>query len=300
MRLYFSRRFEQAIKHKRLIVSLATNLRVSVLRTLEKYSDTGNAWENWTFERAEEALKTFYGQDELKAYKGNRREQARFAEVIRSGWPPHVWDCVESWLDACNVKVKGDCVTELNELLEIHNSEWRIVNDYVVKMDSAFLQEHVHSKLCALMQEVGAKGALEEFSEAIQKLQQGECKNAITAAHKSVESAMKTVLGVTRAKFGQLIRKTIDSGLIPEYYAGFCSNFEQILLAAGKERNLEGRGHGQGAEVIEVPRRLAEFAINLAAVVNLFLLREWAAKHPSPSVTEASSEHEILDDDIPF
>ena len=288
------------MKDKQLTFSLTSNLRRAILRTLQAHSVTEDFGENWTFAAAEETLKTFYGLDELKAYKEDRLGPATFSEVIQSGWPPHVWDCVEAWLDASDQKQKIACVTDLNKVLEIQDSEWRIVNCYVLKMDSAFLHEHVHSKLTALMREIGANGALDEFTEAVHKLQQGELKNAITAAHKSVESAMKTVLGVTRAKPGQLIQRTIESGVIPEYYDGFCKNFEQILVAAGKERNLEGRGHGQGAQVIEIPRGLAEFAVNLAAVVNLFLLGEWVSKHPELAGTKSDSDYEITDDDIPF
>ena len=128
------------------------------------------------------------------------------------------------------------------------------------------------------MKSYGASGALEEFTTACNCLSEQRTKDAVVAAHKSVESMMKTVLNRSTGRFGELIAELIKSDIVPNYYEEFLSHFEKLVLAVGKERNLPGRGHGQGPQPVEVPPPLAEFAVHLAAVVNLFLLKRWIEK----------------------
>lgn len=67
----------------------------------------------------------------------------------------------------------------------------------------------------------------------------------------------------------------MDSGLIPEYYAGFIKAFEEnILMSVYKMRCEElGAGHGQGKKVNEIPKELAELAVHLSGVLIHFLIK---------------------------
>ena len=146
------------------------------------------------------------------------------------------------------------------------------------------------------MRENSMAGALDEFSQAVSNLTGGQTKEAVINAHKSVESVMKTALGVVEhKKFGELLRLLIDSGLLPEYYEEFLANFEKLALGAVKERNLPARGHGQGAEPTPVPKPLAEFAVHLAGAVNLFIIQRWIGARP-----KAEEEPPTPEDGVPF
>jgi Domain of unknown function (DUF7014) len=143
-----------------------------------------------------------------------------------------------------------------------------------------------------LMKEVRAAGAQEEFQAALTALDTGDCKKAVTEAHKSVESTMKCVLQKQTGNVGGLLAEVVKSGIVPQYYQEFLAHFQKLALGAVKERNLPGRGHGQGAEPQEVSPGLARFALHLAGAINVFLIERWLE-------TKGDQEPEE-DDDIPF
>jgi len=97
-----------------------------------------------------------------------------------------------------------------------------------------------------------------------------------------------------------LIRKLLDSGLVPEYHKGFLKAFEEhILRSVALTRNFEkGVGHGQGTDVNEPPKSLAELAVNLSGVLILYLLKRHIELYPVEDEPETIPE--IEEDDIPF
>ena len=285
MKILFSRRHEEAFSTKALDKHLTFpyKCRVALERVLSAWSECQNMLDiygderevNQTYLLAEDCLKTFYGINALQAFdKDDRRSDASFREVILNGYPSEVLDAVEAWFGAAPTSAMG-CETEINEVLYIHNSPWRLINGNAVLIDSEYHRREIHARTVELLKANKAYGALEEFQEAINDLSASETKDAVVNAHKSVESTMKAVLGTgaETCRFGQLLRALVDSGIIPKYYEGFLSNFEQLVLGVGKERNLPGRGHGQGSQPTDVPKSLAEFTVNLAGSINLFLLR---------------------------
>lgn len=284
MRFYFTKRHERALIERKIQPSLPQKLRVAIRRVLNKYSTWGgfDNNDNWTFNNIEEALKTFYGEDELLAYDAiGKLVPTDLNGLIDSGFPGRVLDAIEAWCDNAEPLKIDECEKELNTLFEIHNSPWRIVNATVILIDSEYLHNEVVAKTLSLLRENSITGALEEFTETVSCLTDGRTKEAVVNAYKSVESVMKTILKTQKHRpYGYLLKKLIKSGIIPTYYEEFMNHFEKLALGAVKERNVPGRGHGQGAEPREVSKNLAEFAVHLAAVINLFLIRQWIESRP--------------------
>ena len=305
MKAFFSKRHEEAL-FDTLKPSFSVRCRVSIERVLDDHSEHGNYIDergkqyndaNITYLEAEEDLKTFYGTNTLYAYDDdNKRARASFSDFIRGGYPQEVLDAIEAWFYK-NPKKARECEKELNDIFSIHSSLWRVVNGEAVLVDSDYLYQEVRAKAISLLSEGKAYGALEEFQDAIDDLTSGDTKDAVIKAHKSVESTMKTILGTSEhLTFGQLLKKLIKSDIIPEYYENFLKHFEQVALGAVKERNLPGRGHGQGQITTDVPRSLAEFAVNLAGSINVFII-----KHGIEVQSESANEEDELEpDDIPF
>jgi len=297
MRFYFTKRHADALKAKKIQPSLPKRLRVAIHRTLERYSTWGgfDNDENITFSETEWTLKTFYGEDKLRAYnEEDKLVPTNLDGLIESGYPARVLDVIEAWCDAAEPLNAVECEKELNTLFEIHNSPWRIVNATVFLVDSEYLHNEVVAKTQGLLRENSVAGALEEFTEAVSCLMDGRTKEAVVNAHKSVESVMKTILETKKhLTFGCLLTNIIKSGIIPSYYQEFMIHFEKLALGVVKERNRPGAGHGQGAETTEVPRSLAEFAVHIAAVINLFLIRRWLESCPK-------QVQDVEEDDAPF
>ncbi len=299
MRFYFTKRHEEALREEKIKPSLPKPLRTAILRILRDYSLYEDHWQsgsyNSTFLDTEETLKTFYGEDELRAYgEAGSLVSCDLSGVIKSGYPTRVLDAIEAWCDHAEPDKAVECERELNTIFEIHNSAWRIVNATVFLVDSEYLHNEVVAKTQMLLRENSVAGALEEFTEAVSCLTGGRTKDAVVNAHKSVESVMKTVLGTKRhPQFKTLLQNIIKSGIIPNYYEEFLEHFEKLALGVAIERNRPGSGHGQGVEPIEVPKSLAEFAVHLAATVNLFLIKRWLE-------FQSNQEEVTAEDDIPF
>lgn len=194
-------------------------------------------------------------------------------------------------------------------IFEEANLSWRMLDGRIIRIDSKWLEVEVHAKAAELLAARGFEGALAEFQQARSALSSGDTKGAINAANLTIESTMKAILGVEKEKPGTLIRKLIDSGLVPQYHEGFIKAFEEhILRAVPTARNLEkGVGHGQGIEVSDPPKSLAELAVNLTGVIVLFLLKRHFEIHPvQPDKKETViSEEELMEppsneDDVPF
>ena len=299
MRFYFSKRHAVALKSKKIVPYLPQRLRVAIRRTLFGFSTWGgnDNEENITFDEVESELMTFYGAEHLSAYnKKGELVPSSLVGVIESGYPSMVINVIEAFCERIDEKVK--CEKELNSLFEIHNSPWRVVNATVVLIDSDYLHNEVIAKTQNLLRENSVPGALEELTKASSYLTEGNTKDAVVCAHKSVESVMKTCLETKKhLTFGKLLEKLIKSEFIPEYYEEFFVHFEKLALGAAKERNLPGRGHGQGKEPTEVPKCLAEFAVHLAGTINLFLLKRWIESRPEEEEVE---EPPFEDDGVPF
>lgn len=298
MKAYFSKRHGDAIRDKKWPLSFSAPLRTSILRILNNYSDRAGEYddyENITFVYASEALKTFYGKDSLDAFDDSgKRVTSDYSKLITNSYPSEVLDAVEALFDTSPKQLR-ECEKEINDLLEMHRSPWRFINGEALLIDSEYLHKEVQSRTLRLLQDGKAFGALEEFQEALRDLQSGENKDAVVKAHKSVESVMKTVLGIKEhIPFGGLLARLIQSDIIPKYYEDFIVHFEKLALGAVKERNRPGAGHGQGASATELPRSLAEFTVNLAGTINLFLLKRWV------ELTGKNEEKKPSNDEIPF
>lgn len=300
MKTYFSKRHGEAIRAKKLPVSFSRSLRTSILRLLERFSDYGgwNSEENHTFDRAEEALKTFYGKPRLEAFDAaDNRVPADFPALLHRGYPTEFLDAVEAWFDQ-EPKGEREAEREINDCLAMNQSPWRLVNGEAILINSEYLHVEVQARTLRLLKEGSAFGALEEYQNALSDLQAGETKDAVVKAHKSVESVMKTALSSDEhLTFGQLLSRLIESGMVPQYYQEFLVHFEKLALGAVKERNRPGTGHGQGLSQIEVPRSLAEFSINLAGAINLFIIERWTEARGKKGAGIPEPEE---DDEIPF
>jgi hypothetical protein len=290
MKTYFSKRHADALRNKKLIVSFTKPLRTSIVKILSRFSVWGgwNEGENFTFDGAVTSLLTFYGKEQLEAFDDkDKRVPTYFEGFVKGGYPSEVLDAIEAWFDQSPNR-GSECERELNECFAMNHSAWRIVAGQVMLIDSEYMHAEVRLRTLRLLREGDATGALDEFQSAISDLQAGETKDAVVKAHKSIESVMKTALGTSEhLTFGKLLEQLLKCGLIPIYYQEFLVHFEKLALGAVKERNRPGTGHGQGNVTIDVPRSLAEFVVNLAGAINLFIIERWLE---SKGHTESASD----------
>ncbi len=286
----YSKRCRTALKQGKLKVSLPSSARIRIWKCFaafdEVFYETSETGFNYTvtlLERVFERLKDELGTEELLAFPQNGEVQRPVPSdfhgfVLRGNYPSYLFDALEIYhLLIFDEGRRSAFQTGLNEIFEEGNLPWRMAEGKVFPIDSAYIQEEITGRAYELLREVGFSGALMEFEKARVALINGDTQGAIQNANLAMESTVKGILKVERAKPGSLYRQLIDSGLVPEYYRGFLQAFEEnILRAVAIMRNEElGVGHGQGVTVNEVPKPLAELCLHLSGVMINFLIKRY-------------------------
>ena len=308
----FSKRHLDTVKECSL--SQAVRQRIwYLMEDCDPYYETNNYNEKWTFswDVLPGRLKKEHGWQELRAYKSKTEWEVlnNSKEFVLHGIPRFVLDATELYFDllsedkerSINSKANpSQFQSKLNIIFEDANLSWRMLDGRILRVDSKWLEEEIHAKAAELLVIHGFKGALEEFQQARSDLSIGDYKGAIHAANLALESTIKSILHIEHEKPGALFRKLIESELVPDYHEGFLKAFEEhVLRSVAMARNFEkGVGHGQGTDVNDPPKSLADLAVNLSGVLILFLLKRHNELHPVES--EVNVEKEIPDDDIPF
>ena len=135
---------------------------------------------------------------------------------------------------------------------------------------------------------------MDEFSQARNDLTAGDYKGAIHNACKSFESLLKEVLQRESGNAGELIRTLRQTDFYDDVPEDMRRAFgDSVLMALPFLRNRLG-GHGQGPDVVEVPREYAELAVNVAAAFIVFAVQK------RPTSVAKEGEPQVTEDEIPF
>lgn len=301
----FSKRCQQALNEKKIKVTIPFPVRVRILKAIQEYNETywqtdetGFNYEISILDGLPEKITAEIGK-KLLAFpeSGERKPVPTNLEgfILRGNYPPYLFDALELFYDSVSQKNKNPFQRRFNEIMEESGLPWRMADGKIFPVDSAYIEEEILRKSYSLLHEVKFQGALQEFEKARVDLANTDYEGAIQNANLAIESTIKGILNIKRAKPGELFRKLIESGLIPQYHSGFLKAFEEnILRSVAIIRNEElGVGHGQGAEINKFPPALAQLAVNLAGVLINFLIErylEWVGE----------KETQVNDENVPF
>ena len=288
----FSKRCQQALKDGKIKVSIPRNVRIRLWRLLKKYNEvwdeiTENGWWCYPTSRIDqlvEAIKSEHGLEHLIAYSGDQEGKLVHSGaegfILRGNYPPYLMDALELFFEMLPQNEQIIFQREFNQIMEESNLPWRMAEGKIFPVDSNYIEEEISRRTYQLLREVEFAGALREFEKAREYLVNEDYGGAIQNANLAVESTIKCILNIQKAKPGQLFRQLIDSKLVPNYYDGFLKAFEEnILRAVAIIRNEEpGAGHGKGKESKPIPRSLAELAINLSGVLIKYLVERYSEK----------------------
>lgn len=276
----------------------------------DPYSDAAYGQWDLCYEGLGQRLLREHGWQELRVYRSRDEwEKANPKEFVLGGVPRFVLDATEIFYDLLtDERVRrprssanpSEYQEKLNIVFEESNLPWRMLEGRIIRIDSKWLEAEIHARAAELLSVRGFEGALAEFQQARSDLSTGDYKSAMHAANLAMESTIKALLGVAQEKPGALLRKLIDSGIVPNYHEGFLRAFEEhILRSVAIARNVErGVGHGQGAEISEPAKSLAELAVNLSGVLILYLLKR--SLEMNPVSTSPEGESGSRDDEVPF
>jgi hypothetical protein len=315
----FSIRHGKALREQRIHVSMQERLRARLWMTLQKFNERfvyrPDPTDNWTettdlAEQTEIKLKRLLGMPELKVNKNTGDEVVDLNGYFAQGDGSPALEVIEQFFE--EVAGFGDTgktsavrfQLEVNEAMVAFECPWRLSDGRFFQVDSEFLHDELVQKGEDVLRERGFEGAHDEFREAREDLSDGQTKDAILKAFKSFESTLKTVLEKRSGDVSELLRLFREAGFmddIPDAPAkALC---KQVLASLAILRN-ELAGHGQGNEVVDVPRPYAVLAVQLAGALNQFIVDQHLRKTPPAEPVAVSSHIDAfsgpMEEDVPF
>ena len=175
-----------------------------------------------------------------------------------------------------------DAIKELNVRFREHAIGYQFQGGQIISVESQYLHTQTVEPAISLLYEARFEGPLQEFMQAHEHFRKGNHKDAIVNAQNAFESTMKAICDqqgwayvAEKATAQNLLKVLFDNGLIPaEMQSHFTALRSTLESGLPTVRNRGGRGgHGQGADVVEVPDYLAAYSLHLAAT-NIVLLIE--------------------------
>ena len=224
-------------------------------------------------------MKTVLGEESFSCTDKNTKKlykDMKLLDLVKHGYPAYVINCTEAYLYCVEQNDKElfcRVQKEINNILKIHGSHWRFIEMIAVLIDSSYISDEVIAAQNEYLRRLGANGVLDEFRNALNAFQTDNYKASIQESQKSLESAIKTVVGDdSPANPGDLMKKLKASKLLPGQYENFADKFIKLIEIVNAGRSQPGGAHGQGSQIIEIDRNEAELILNLTAVFNKYLV----------------------------
>jgi len=230
----FSKRCRRLLSEEKIKVSIPKPVRIRIWNAIREYDEvvlrttnTGYDYEALITDQLPGKIIAELGCEELKAWPENNEGPAGPSNlkgfVLRTYIPAQLFDALEIYYKELSDGPDKAFQYLLNQIFEESNLAWRMANGKIFPIDSTYVEEEIMQRSYQLLEEVEFQGALDEFEKARVDLTNENWEGAINNANKSVESTIKGILGIERAKPGELFRKIIESEYIPEYYSAFLS-----------------------------------------------------------------------------
>lgn len=297
----FSIRHQHVLNKKKMSISLSKKTRQKIFYCLQNH-DEYYGWNNQD-SKLHDDLKTnlleAYGDTELKAYTNNERSTVqRIEDFILGAWPPHVLDVIEIFNNILNDYDNNQKYKEkINFILLSEKTPFRLLDNRIIKLDSVFLESEVLSKVFDLFDTFHFDKAKIDFLNAKTNFTAADYTGTVFECNNAIESALKKALDKTKGDQGELKKQLMKSGLIPEYFQGFCDHFEGLLQSCFAISNESAR-HGKKEvplPVNKIDHAVASFVLHLTGTLLVFIMERYKEKQPEPGEID-----DIPDDDVPF
>lgn len=311
--MIFSQRYHRALHDKRLTVVISDDARRKLSTCLDTYNasvgvqrDPNDRWISNSSVIEEAILELmsehgWYGIPGTNAVENGQYYDA-FKHLIRHGEGHVLFDFIELAMAQMDIDKREKCRLKINQIFDLHECMWRIADGEFFKLDADFMGARLVADAHDALAANRFVGAADEYAKARQELGSGDVKDGIFHAGKSFESVMKVMTGLQNANADQLIKAMQSQGYFDDLPESIRSGFaEQVMKTLPFLRNKLA-GHGQGAEIVDVPVVYGELAVQLAATLHNFLLsKHLERKPPEPAKPNSiASTSSSLADDVPF
>jgi hypothetical protein len=170
-------------------------------------------------------------------------------------------------------------LAELNARFLQHGFGYRFDAGDIVRVDSEIVHAEVIKPALALLHNAKYKGAEAEFHLAFEHYRHGRAKEALAECLKALESTLKTIAKIQgwehepNATAKPLLNLMFDKQLIPQFWAQQFSGLRGVIESGVPTARNRLSGHGQGAEIVNVPPHFVSFALHQTAATIIFLVK---------------------------
>ncbi len=308
----FSKRHEKAIFERRLRPSISLRLRQRIWFMLQNHNysfdyqpDPTDRWivtTDFLSHMIHNILCERYGVEQLIAFgDGDEKVPVDLEGFVKRAYPGQVFDVIELCYYQLDKANKLEFQGQINDAFEEESSEWRLAEGQFFKVDSAFLEMHVIAPAYELLKVQGYEGALDELNEARNDLAAGDYKSCIHNSCKSFESVLKSILACDAGNASALIRQLPDIGFYSDLPPNMETAFGDTVFNALPFLRNRLSGHGQGEDVIDVPKHYAELALYLSAsFINFAVKRSLCIPIESDTNEDLDIEQDEPLSELPF
>jgi hypothetical protein len=183
-----------------------------------------------------------------------------------------------SWRGHVRVEQLDSAVEELNARFREHGIGYQYESGEIIRVDSQLIHAEVVKPALALLTAPEYEGANAEFLKAFEHYRKGDTKECLNECLKAFESTMKAICTKRKWAFkpndtaSALIDVCIKNGLIPQLIQSHIGGVRAALESGIPTIRNRLSGHGQGAQVVNVPPHYASYMLHLAATTIQFLV----------------------------
>jgi len=287
MIIAFSIRHKRALNDRKINISIPITTRQKIIYRMRRY----NSFYGWNDENSifdddlKQHLLESYGTKELKGYKEDSLEVVyNLDDFILTSWPPQVFDAIEIYDSLMSTPENiANFRKDINIIFKSENMPYRILDNQVIILDSKYLESEVLNKAYELLTNNNFEKACRDFLNARQNFTAGDYSGTIVECNNSLESTLKKALNIDKGEQGQLKKQLMKSGLIPDYFQGFCDSFESLLQASFTISNTSARHGKKDLPDVKnkVDRPIASFILHLTGSLILFIMERYEENTPS-------------------
>lgn len=184
------------------------------------------------------------------------------------------WDYIH-----CSNASEGadDAIAELNARFQEHGVGYAFEGGEIIRVDSQLLHVEAVKPALILLGAPEYAGAQAEFLTAHEHYRHGREKEALAECLKAIESVMKAICAKRKwvhdpnAQAKALIEVLFDKGLVPTFWSSHFHALRSTLEAGVPTARNKLGGHGQGSEIVQVPKHLVAYVLHMTASAIVFL-----------------------------
>jgi HEPN domain-containing protein len=224
------------------------------------------------------------GFQELSSFILNEKDYEKVLDAIELSFK-YIENVIRENKNFINSQISvDDLIIELNQRFKEAGIGYQYESGEVLRVDCQLLHSEVVKPVLQILRENIYSPVNQEFLAAHEHYRHGKYEEACSEANKSLESLLKIVCTHKEWDFGstdtsrKLITVVLNNGLLPDFMQNQLNVMQNLLESGVPTVRNKMAGHGQGAEIREMPEYIASYVIHLTATT-ILLIASAAALH---------------------